>query len=77
MHLGVDNQGAINLANNPVHHKRSKHIDIKHHAVRQQVSERVVQLAYVNTKLNDADIFTKTTLTVEDFRNQSTRIMGN
>jgi hypothetical protein len=75
--LGVDNQGAINLANNPVHHNRSKHIDIKHHAIRQRIAERVVHLTYVNTKMNDADIFTKTTLSVEDFRRQSTKIMGN
>ncbi|XP_068733401.1 uncharacterized protein [Montipora capricornis] len=33
----VDNQGAIALANNPVHHKRSKHIDVKYHYVRLQL----------------------------------------
>jgi len=37
----VDNQGAIALANNPIHHQRSKHIDVKHHYLFfSQASER-------------------------------------
>jgi hypothetical protein len=32
--LRKDNQGTIDLSNNPVHHKRSKHIDVKYHYVR-------------------------------------------
>ncbi|XP_066950842.1 uncharacterized protein [Macrobrachium rosenbergii] len=31
--LNVDNKGDIALAKNPVHHQRSKHIDIKHHFI--------------------------------------------
>jgi hypothetical protein len=29
-----DNQGTIDLTNNPVHHKRTKHIDVKYHYIR-------------------------------------------
>lgn len=35
--LHVDNMGAVALAKNPVHHQRSKHIDIKYHYIRSQV----------------------------------------
>ena len=55
----VDNQGAIALANNPVHHKRTKHIDVKYHYVRLEVQNGVVKLIYVPTEYNVADVFTK------------------
>ena len=38
----VDNKSAIDLANNPVYHKRSKHIDIKYHWLRQHVAKDVL-----------------------------------
>ena len=55
----VDNQGAIKLANNPVHHQRSKHIDIKYHFIRFEIQNQVVKLVYIPTDQNVADIFTK------------------
>jgi len=36
--INVDNQGAINLAKNPVNHQRSKHIDIKYHFIRSEIA---------------------------------------
>jgi len=57
--LGVDNQGAINLAKNPVNHQRSKHIDIRYHFIRDEVEKGNVNLFYVPTQQNPADIFTK------------------
>ena len=42
----VDDQGTIALANNPVHHKRSKHIDVKYDYVRLEVQNEVVKLVY-------------------------------
>jgi hypothetical protein len=57
--LNADNQGAIALAKNPVHHQRSKHIDIKYHFVRQAVQNEIVKLSYVPTDCNLADVFTK------------------
>ena len=55
----VDNQGAIALANNPIHHQRSKHIDVKYHYVRLEIQNRVLELAYIPTDNNVADVFTK------------------
>jgi hypothetical protein len=54
-----DNQGAIAQAANPIGHKRSKHIDIRHHYLRELVEKKTIQLAYVPTAQNVADILTK------------------
>ena len=42
--INVDNQGAINLAKNPVNHQRSKHIDIKYHFIRSDIQKGNVRL---------------------------------
>ena len=57
--LNVDNQGAIALAKNPVYHQRSKHIDIRYHYIRLEVQNKNVELIYVPSSDNVADIFTK------------------
>ena len=54
-----DNQGALALASKPVAHKRAKHIETRHHFIRQLVEDKRIQLSYVPTKNNLADIFTK------------------
>ena len=54
-----DNQGAIAMAKNPVGHKRTKHIDIKHHFVREAVNAGTITLEYCETKHMLADILTK------------------
>ena len=55
----ADNQGAIALAKNPIHHQRTKHIDIRYHFIRFDVEEGIVILEYVPTNENYADLFTK------------------
>ena len=57
--LYCDNQGSLALAKNPVHHQRSKHIDIRYHFVRDEVKTGSVELFYVPSDQNVADIFTK------------------
>ena len=57
--LYADNQGAIALAKNPVHHQRTKHIDIKYHFIRFAIEEGIVDLQYIPTGENIADQFTK------------------
>ena len=54
-----DNQSAIAMSKNPQFHGRAKHIDIKHHFVREQVSSGAVKLEYCPTEEMTADIFTK------------------
>ncbi|GJR48625.1 hypothetical protein Tco_1316728 [Tanacetum coccineum] len=57
--LYCDNQSAIALCCNSVQHSRSKHIDIHHHFIKEQVERRVVELYFVETKYQLEDIFTK------------------
>jgi hypothetical protein len=54
-----DNQSAIAMARNPQFHGRAKHIDIRHHYVREQVSEGTVTLQYCPSCEMAADILTK------------------
>nr|GEZ16224.1 hypothetical protein [Tanacetum cinerariifolium] len=57
--LYCDNRSAIALCCNNVQHSRSKHIDIRHHFIREQVEKGVVELYFVMTNYQLADIFTK------------------
>ncbi|GJR43033.1 retrovirus-related pol polyprotein from transposon TNT 1-94 [Tanacetum coccineum] len=57
--LYYDNRSAIALCCNNVQHSRSKHIDIRHHFIREQVEKGVVELYFVTTDYQLADIFTK------------------
>jgi hypothetical protein len=54
-----DNQGAIFIASNAVQEKRTKHIDIRYHYIREVVESGKVKLYFVQTEENPADMFTK------------------
>ncbi|GKA66448.1 retrovirus-related pol polyprotein from transposon TNT 1-94 [Tanacetum coccineum] len=60
--LYCDNRSAIALCCNNFQHSRSKHIDIRHHFIREQVEKGVVELYFVTTDYQLADIFTKALL---------------
>ena len=53
--LKGDNQSAIALANNPVLHSRTKHIDIQHYLIQNEVLEGRIDLTYVPTEEMIAD----------------------
>ncbi|BEJ15304.1 hypothetical protein CspHIS471_0410710 [Cutaneotrichosporon sp. HIS471] len=57
--LYIDNQAAIRLASNPVLHERSKHIELRHHVIRQLIALGVISVDYVSTTKQLADGFTK------------------
>ncbi|WJX25548.1 hypothetical protein P8452_14576 [Trifolium repens] len=57
--LYCDNMSAINISKNPVQHSKTKHIDIRHHYIRDLVKNKIVILEHVGTKEQIADIFTK------------------
>jgi hypothetical protein len=57
----IDNRSARLLMLNPVHHARSKHIDIKYHWQRDKVQDNTFKPLYVPTLEQRADIFTKHT----------------
>ncbi|KAL1191699.1 Retrovirus-related Pol polyprotein from transposon RE1 [Cardamine amara subsp. amara] len=54
-----DNESAINIAKNPVQHSRTKHIDIRHHFIRELVKEKLIVVDHVSTEFQLADLFTK------------------
>lgn len=57
--LNLDNQGAMKLIKNPEFHKRTKHIDIKYHFIREKYEDGLFRLNYVPTDEQLADVFTK------------------
>ena len=54
-----DNTSTISLAMNPVQHTRTKHIDVRHHFIRDHVQKKDVKVQFVPTQQQLADIFTK------------------
>ena len=54
-----DNLNNIQLARNPVFHAQTKHIDVHYHFVCERVLSDEVELVYVLTDRQTADIFTK------------------
>ena len=57
--LYCENLRAINISKNPIQHSRTKHIDNRHHFIRDLVEEKVVTLEHVTIEKQLADIFTK------------------
>jgi hypothetical protein len=57
--LGIDNQGALALASNPVNHLRSKHIRIRYHAIRDYIEHGDITTIYIPTSEMLADGLTK------------------
>ncbi|KAE8236029.1 hypothetical protein A4X13_0g9289, partial [Tilletia indica] len=59
--LNGDNQGSLALAQNPGWHRRTKHIGLRYHFISWQVEEGALELKYIGTSDQLADIFTKAT----------------
>jgi hypothetical protein len=57
--LLFDNESAIHLADNPVEHSRTKHIDIRHHFLRDHRQRGDINIYHISTENQLADIFTK------------------
>ena len=57
--IKCDNTSAINISKNPIQHSRTKHIEIRHHFIRNHVQNENIVLEFVPTKDQLADIFTK------------------
>jgi hypothetical protein len=57
--LMCDNTNAISIAKNPVFHKRMKHLEVRHHFLRDPVEKRDIEMRYIDTERQLTDIFTK------------------
>ena len=60
-HLTIycDNTSAINISKNPVQHSRTKHIEIRHHFIRELVDIDTFTLEFIHIDDQKADLFTK------------------
>ena len=54
-----DNTSAINISKNPDQHSRTKHIEIRHHFLRDHVAKDDFKLEFIETSKQLADVFTK------------------
>src|SRR5664279_59490 len=57
--LLCENESAIKITHNPVQHSKTKHTEIRHHFILEQIENGDIDLSYVRTKDQLADIFTK------------------
>src|SRR6266705_509337 len=57
--LQMDNQSAMKIAKNPQFHDRTKHIEVRYHYLHQKVEDKEIELEYVPTGEQIADIMTK------------------
>jgi hypothetical protein len=71
-----DNQGALSLVKNPIVSNRTKHIDVRHHFIREKCASQFIEVFHVGTSDNVADVFTKPLLKnkLSRFRNM---LFGN
>ena len=54
-----DSQGATGLAKHPNLHRHTRHIEVRHHAIRSYIANGSIYLSYLSTNENLSDIFTK------------------
>ena len=57
--IKCDNTSAINISKNPVQHSRTKHIEIRHHFLRDHAQKGDITLEFIGTKDQLVNIFTK------------------
>nr|GEW64388.1 DNA-directed DNA polymerase [Tanacetum cinerariifolium] len=54
-----DSKAAITISYNPVQHSRTKHIDVRYHFIKEKVEKGIVEVFFIGTKYQLADLFTK------------------
>jgi hypothetical protein len=57
--LHSNNQGALTIAENPTNYQRAKHIDIRYHFILHVLEKGQVQIDFISTVVQPADILTK------------------
>ena len=49
----------MSIAKNPVHHDRTKHVEVDRHFISEKIENKIITLSYTPTQLQVADILTK------------------
>nr|GEU88768.1 putative ribonuclease H-like domain-containing protein [Tanacetum cinerariifolium] len=57
--IHIDNESAICVIKNPVNHSKTKHIEIRHHFIRESYEKRLIEMVKIHTDNNVADLLTK------------------
>jgi hypothetical protein len=57
--LMCDNSSAISVAKNPVFHKKMRHVEMRHHFLRDHVENWDIKMRYIDTERQLTNIFTK------------------
>ncbi|GJV20029.1 putative ribonuclease H-like domain-containing protein [Tanacetum coccineum] len=57
--IHIDNDSTICIVNNPIYHSRTKHIEIRHHFIRDCYEKRLIDVIKIHTNANVADLLTK------------------
>lgn len=74
--VNVDNTAAIKIAEGSQSRERSKHFSLRWHYCREMQHAGYIELKYVNTKMNPADLLTKA-LPIETHRLHASTLLGN
>ena len=67
-HLGSDSKSARDVSYNPEHHDRMKHVERRHFFIRDMVESFKIEVPFVPTENNPADLFTKAMKNASRFR---------
>ena len=59
MQLYRDNKATISIAHNLIHHDRTKHVEVDGHFITEKLEKEVINIKYIPTDQQVADIFTK------------------
>ena len=59
INMKSDSQSAIAIAKNPIHHDRTKHVEIDRHFISEKVEKQIITLNHVSSQHQTADILTK------------------
>jgi len=74
----VENQGAISLVRNPRFHRRTKHIELNYHYVREIYQSRLIDIDYVSSQAMTTDLLTKPLIREPHWRHtKGMRIVGS